>query len=250
MWPAWERLIRSVPVPPRDFTRVQERRQVREAESRRRTRCRARGLARTRTRARPCAPPRPALSSTGHARGARPPAHACWLDEHGPADAWRNQTLVSRCGISRTRGGVKKPALGRYGATERRALVAATHFKVQGHAPCPPCHLTLPSLHPCPGVGSLGAHVGPLSSRCDAAALGADRAGHLRPRRYYCSLTLPSAFTPYYSGRPPGHGHRRCACAGGSRLTPGGGQVMPRARGLQLGVLGAAPLAIPAANPS
>ena len=42
------------------------------------------------------------------------------------------------------------PALGRYGATERRAyaeplLVDATHFKVQGHAPRPPCHLTLPS---------------------------------------------------------------------------------------------------------
>ena len=100
-----------------------------------------------------------------------------------------------------------------------------------------------------PGVDSLGAHVGRLSSRCDAAALGADQAGRLRPHRYYSSLISPSAFTPYYSGRPPGHGHRRCACAGGSRLTPGGGQVMPRARGL-LGVLGAAPPAIPAANPS
>ena len=99
------------------------------------------------------------------------------------------------------------------------------------------------TLHPRPGVGSLGAHVGRLSSRCDAAALGADRAGHLRARRYYYSLISPSAFMPYYSGRPPGHGHRRCACAGGSRLTPGGGQVMPRARGL-LGVLGAAPPAI------
>ena len=54
-----------------------------------------------------------------------------------------------------------------------------------------PSHST---LHPRPGVGSLGAHVGPLSSRCDAAALGADQAGHLRPRRYYYSLTLPSPY--------------------------------------------------------
>ena len=116
----------------------------------------------------------------------------------------------------------------------------------RGAQPAMPSHST---LHPRPGVGSLGAHVGRLSSPCDAAALGADRAGHLRARRYYYSLISPSAFMPYYSGRPPGHGHRRCACAGGSRLTPGGGQVMPRARGL-LGVLGAAPPAIPAANPS
>ena len=106
--------------------------------------------------------------------------------------------------------------------------------------PAMPSHST---LDPRPGVGSLGAHVGPLSSPCDAAALGADQAGRLRPHRYYSSLISPSAFTPYYSGRPPGHGHRRCACAGGSRLTPGGGQVMPRTRGL-LGVLGAAPPAI------
>ena len=75
-----------------------------------------------------------------------------------------------------------------------------------------------------------------LRRRCAGCA---DQAGRLRPHRYYSSLIS----TPYYSGRPPGHGHRRCACAGGSRLTPGGGQVMPRTRGL-LGVLGAAPPAI------
>ena len=124
----------------------------------------------------------------------------------------------------------------------------------KSHALCqtivaPPTMPSHSTLHPRPGVGSLGAHVGTLSLRCDAAALGADQAGRLRPHRYYSSLISPSAFMPYYSGRPPGHGHRRCACAGGSRLTPGGGQVMPRARGL-LGVLGAAPPAIPAANPS
>ena len=45
------------------------------------------------------------------------------------------------------------------------------------------------------------------------------------------------------SGRPPGRMVSAGACAGGSRLTPGGGQVMPRAR-RPLGVLGAGPPAI------
>ena len=46
-----------------------------------------------------------------------------------------------------------------------------------------------------------------------------------------------------YSGRPPGRKVPAGARTGGSRLTPGGGQVMPCARRL-LGVLGAAPPAI------
>ena len=46
-----------------------------------------------------------------------------------------------------------------------------------------------------------------------------------------------------YSGRPPGRKVPAGASAGGSRLTPGGGQVMPHARRL-LGVLGDAPPAI------
>ena len=51
------------------------------------------------------------------------------------------------------------------------------------------------NLHPRPGVGSLGAHVGTLSSRFDAAALDADREGRPRARRYRFSLILPSAST-------------------------------------------------------
>ena len=39
------------------------------------------------------------------------------------------------------------------------------------------------------------ASVGALSSRCDAAALGAGRAGRLRARRYYNSLCIPRAAT-------------------------------------------------------
>ena len=63
-----------------------------------------------------------------------------------------------------------------------------------------PSHST---LHPRPGVGSLGAHVGPLSSPSDAAARGADRAGHLRARRYSVGLRSPSASTALPSRTPP-----------------------------------------------
>ena len=75
----------------------------------------------------------------------------------------------------------------------------------RGALPAMPSHST---LDPCPGVGSLGAHVGPLSSPCDAAARGADRAGHLRVRRYYVCLRSPSAFTPpllWSTSRPNSH---------------------------------------------
>ena len=68
-----------------------------------------------------------------------------------------------------------------------------------------PSHST---LDPRPGVGSLGAHVGPLSSPCDAAARGADRAGQLRARRYFLGLRSPSASTPpllWSTSRPNSH---------------------------------------------
>ena len=123
---AWEPLIRSVPVPPPRKSLLKRARPCREAESRRRTRCRARGYARARTRARSCALPRPALSPTGHASLARPPAHACRLDEHARADAWRNKTLRSNFADARKPFAVKIPALCRCGAIERRASSSRT----------------------------------------------------------------------------------------------------------------------------
>ena len=103
-----------------------------------------------------------------------------------------------------------------------------------------PSHSTLHCARRC---RLLGARVGALSSRCDAAASGAQRAGLLRARRGYLVAWLVSASAARYSGRPPGRMVPAGASAGGSRLTPGGGQVIPRARRL-LGVLGAAPPAI------
>ena len=80
-----------------------------------------------------------------------------------------------------------------------------TKTRITRALPAMPSHST---LHPRPGVGSLGAHVGPLSSPCDAAARGADRAGQLRARRYFLGLRSPSAFTPpllWSTSRPNSH---------------------------------------------
>ena len=63
-------------------------------------------------------------------------------------------------------------------------------------------------LYPARRCRPRGAPVGALSSRCDAAALGADRAGQLRPRRYYFCLRSPSASTPpllWSTSRPNSH---------------------------------------------
>ena len=103
------------------------------------------------------------------------------------------------------------------------------------------------SLHPplrAQMSAARGARVGALSSRC---------ATPLRrvPSGRGCSaregvIWSPGSLAPLrrgYSGRPPGRMVPAGASAGGSRLTPGGGQVMPRARRL-LGVLGDAPPAI------
>ena len=103
-----------------------------------------------------------------------------------------------------------------------------------------PSHSTLHCARRC---RLLGARVGALSSRCDAAASGAQRAGLLRARRGYLVAWLVSASAARCSGQPPGRMVPAGASAGGSRLTPGGGQVIPRAR-RPLGVLGAAPPAI------
>ena len=123
MWPAWERLIRSVPVPPRDFTRVQERRQVREAESRRRTRCRARGLARTRTRARPCAPPRPALPRPG----GRPPVDQPHI----------RRDLVSMLGSTHGRSRTLVPTSRRVGSCSRSRYRPKAGVEPSGGEPHP-----------------------------------------------------------------------------------------------------------------
>ena len=96
--------------------------------------------------------------------------------------------------------------------------------------------LTLTSLHCARRCRLLGASVGALSSLCDAAVSGAHRARLLCARRGYLvgrsrSAALLAALLWSTSGPKVSAG----ACAGGSRLTPGGGQAIPRAR-LPLGV--------------
>ena len=104
-------------------------------ESRRLSPCHARVCARARTHPRPCAPPWPALSSTGHATGSGPRAHACRLDKHARADAWRNQNLRSTFEESRTLFEESARALGRCGATERQASLDPHRQKAGPRAP-------------------------------------------------------------------------------------------------------------------
>ena len=99
-----------------------------------------------------------------------------------------------------------------------------------------PGTLTLTSLHCARRCRLLGASVGAISSLCEAAVSGAHRARLLCARRGYLvgrsrSAALLAALLWSTSGPKVSAG----ACAGGSRLTPGGGQAIPRAR-LPLGV--------------
>ena len=99
-----------------------------------------------------------------------------------------------------------------------------------------PGTLTLTSLHCARRCRLLGASVGAISSLCDAAVSDAHRARLLCARRGYLvgrsrSAALLAALLWSTSGPKVSAG----ASAGGSRLTPGGGQAIPRAR-LPLGV--------------
>ena len=103
-----------------------------------------------------------------------------------------------------------------------------------------PSHCTLHCARRC---RLLGACAGALSSHCDAAASGAHRARLLRARRGYLVAWLVSAAAARLLWSTSGPKVPAGASAGGSRLTPGGGQAIPRARPL-LGVRWAAPAAI------
>ena len=72
--------------------------------------------------------------------------------------------------------------------------------------------------------------LGALRSRCAAAGAGPDRPGLRRARRGFLGMaTFPKALRGSFS-QPPGRKVPAGACAGGSRATPGGGQVVRAAR--------------------
>ena len=91
-------------------------------------------------------------------------------------------------------------------------------------SPCSAPHMLSQSTHHgarrCRAVGE---PVGALSSRCDAAAFGADRARLRRARRDYFGVRFPRAAARGYFGQPPG----RKVLAGASRrrvpVNPGRG---------------------------
>ena len=68
----------------------------------------------------------------------------------------------------------------------------------------------------------LGELVGPLRSRRNTAGAGADRPGLRRARRGFIGMaSFPKALRGSFS-QPPGRKAPAGACAGGSRVTPGG----------------------------
>ena len=101
-------------------------------------------------------------------------------------------------------------------------LTRLPHALSRMTAPAPhmPSHLTLHCARRCRAVGE---PVGALSSRCDAAALGADQARLRRARRDYFGVRFPRAAARGYFGQPPG----RKVLAGASRrrvpVNPGRG---------------------------
>ena len=100
-------------------------------------------------------------------------------------------------------------------------------------------HASQSLLHRASRCRPLSALVGALSSRCDAAAMAAGWAGCFRPRRYFCASCSPCAAAARLLGQPLGRMVLAGACAGESRVKPGRGQVIARARRLP-GVLWAA----------
>ena len=153
--------------------------------------CTARLFARTRTHARPCAPPRLALAV--HRR--LPPIPRRDIRSDFVSEPHRRlREAESRIELGRWSLVLGVQVSGPRQVWSHRAsgLTQKSHVLCQTIVaqPAMPSHST---LDPRPGVGALGAHVGPLSSPCDAAARGADRAGHLRARTVsYTHLTLPT----------------------------------------------------------
>ena len=140
------------------------------------------------------------------------------LPRRGPAEAESSFELC-RCAHRRCRLGTghrqvwsyREPGLG----TLKRAL---------GPMTCPAPHMLSQSTHHgARRCRPLGEHVGALSSCCDAAALGADRARLRRARRDYFGVRFPRAAALGYFGQPPG----RKVLAGASRrrvpVNPGRG---------------------------
>ena len=104
-------------------------------------------------------------------------ACACAGEEHSGGRASRTSNPTSR------------PSLPQYQrASMSRAPIASTR---KAKCPTPRAPVTMSSylgLDPARRCPLHCARVGALSSRCNTAALGADRAGQLRARRYYPGL--------------------------------------------------------------
>ena len=190
-----------------------------------------------RTCARPCAPPRRALPVHGRALTYTSSPHPPRLGRYAAPTARRSRVwvrageVVGNQGERRDRpsAGVEPPSAG-----PRPIRTGQKVIPQHGAA-----HASQSLLHRASRCRPLSALVGALSSRCDAAAMAAGWAGCFRPRRYFCASCSPCAAAARLLGQPLGRMVLAGACAGESRVKPGRGQVIARARRLP-GVLWAA----------
>ena len=177
---------------------------------------------------RSCAPPQRALPLTPSSPPRSCGVLVCRLDMLLAPTAWRRRFFVrarNMCGPGR------KP---RYwpaaGEELGRARIGLNPRGLRSNDTPRPCVPAQVLLHCARRFRALGELLGPLRSRRDAAGAGPDRPGLRRARRGFLGMaTCPKALRGSFS-QPPGRKVPAGACAGGSRVTPGGGQVVRAAR--------------------
>ena len=107
------------------------------------------------------------------------------------------------------------------GARLGSARLGAHPTRIRAYDAHGAAHASQSLLHRASRCRPLGALVGALSSRCDAAALAAGWAGWFRPRRYLFASCSPCAAAALLCSSTSGRKVSAGACAGGSRQTPG-----------------------------
>ena len=172
-----------------------------------------------RTCARPCAPPRRALSAHGRAATSPSSPHPPRLGRHAAPTARRSRVWVRAGEVVGVIGERRdRPSAG---VEPVSAEPWSNPTRIRSNPQHGAAHASQSLLHRASRCRPLGALVGALSSRCDAAALAAGWAGWFRPRRYFLTSCSPCAAAALLCSSTSGRKVSAGACAGGSRQTPG-----------------------------
>ena len=150
------------------------------------------------------------------------------LDMRARSDTWRGTLLSRGCTTS---GPIRTSRQGPCSAVEPPcARIHSETTRIKSEDKCVGCQAL--SLHP-----PLRAQMSAARRECGLVERALRSPLRLVPIGRGCSAREGVIWSPdslallrrSYSGRPPGRKVPAGACAGGSRLTPGGGQVMPHA---------------------